>query len=280
MIQESKKNLSTDLLPLDSAKKTLQMLFRQLIMMTQTLEPLPGREISSSHCSDAIDENKFISIRLYYVDSTPEDYQPSGFVEASDSTSLKFVTKFAGDVPYDQRVGALNTGFHACTLKITTLSDLDGGPADDQNSRPYVQIWDAEANAKAVDTLAIPSDAVPESQMLAPPIFEKLHISGQEPPGHDADISPEPDILPPSQIEKLVCSDMVITHRTIDITNEYRWQDGERPLARNQCNHCGAPWKARRMPHEFRDRRFRTSLDKCQRSRIVDIFQATQCQDC
>lgn len=112
----------------------MSQLFRQLILMTQSLSPLP----------DHVD--RLLSLRLFFTDSTPDDYQPPGFRASNITESARFITKFQNDRPHDQEIGSINTGFHACTLKITTIGDLDHD--SEIHRKPTVKYWDAEHNAK------------------------------------------------------------------------------------------------------------------------------------
>lgn len=134
LITDMNRKTSTNAMPLDAAKRSMQQLFRQLITMTQSLSPLPE------------DVDKVLAIRLFYNDTAPEDYEPPGFRAATASDSARFVTRFTNDRPHDQEIGSLNTGHHACTLKVTTISDMD----DDDTCRgdEGIKFWDAEHNAK------------------------------------------------------------------------------------------------------------------------------------
>lgn len=134
LIRDRKQGKSTTPLPLDAAKRNMQLLFRQLIAMTQSLNPLPD------------DTDKFLSIRLFFTDATPEDYQPPGFRAASEAESARFVTQFLHDRPHEQDIGSMNTGYHACTLKVSSICDLLD---DEQEQRERSdRFWDAEHSAK------------------------------------------------------------------------------------------------------------------------------------
>lgn len=159
-IQDTNRGNSTAVLPLDAAKRNMQQLFRQLITMTQSLSPLPE------------DVNKYLAIRLFFNETTPEEYQPLNFRAASPSESARFVTRYDNDRPHDQEIGSLNTGFHACTLKITTISDLDEATGHELEK---IRFWDAEYNARmdCVPNAVLARHAVPYQ---APPLFQASNI--------------------------------------------------------------------------------------------------------
>lgn len=159
LIKDSKRNRSTTALPLDAAKRSMQQLFRQLITMTQSLSPLPD------------DVNKILAIRLFFNDSAPDDYQPAGFRNALDRESARFVTRFENDRPHDQEIGSINTGFHACTLRITTISDLD----DDESCHRVeaIKFWDAEHNAKHACQIEHPDKMYVRSPYDVPEPFDQ-----------------------------------------------------------------------------------------------------------
>lgn len=100
------------------------------------------------------DVDRLLAIRLFYTDSTPADYQPPGFRASSVSESAKFVTRFRNERPHDQEVGSVNTGFHACTLRVATIGDAD----QDRYGKdtPVIRVWDAEHHAKAPAVVSIP----------------------------------------------------------------------------------------------------------------------------
>ncbi|CCG83443.1 putative Meiosis specific protein Hop1 [Taphrina deformans PYCC 5710] len=157
VVQDKIRGKSTTAMPLDAAKRSMQLLFRQLIAMTQSLSPLPE------------DANKFIALRLFFREGTPETYQPPGFRAASEKEAARFVTHFEKDRPHDQEIGSIDTGFHACTLRITTIGDLDDDPADRAQA---TKVWDAEHNAKvACETLSsLRGIDVPSQATLGDPL--------------------------------------------------------------------------------------------------------------
>lgn len=145
-------------MPLDAAKRNMQQLFRQLIAMTQTLAPLPE------------DKSKILSIRLFFTESTPDDYQPPGFRAASKLEAARFVTHYENDRPHDQQIGTLNTGHHACTIKITTICDLE----EHADRSRDVRLWDAEHNAKHACKVNNPHVEYAPSTFQVPPSFEDV----------------------------------------------------------------------------------------------------------
>ena len=185
LVQDSKRGMSTSALPLDSARRSMSQLFRQLIIMTQSLSPLPAN----------ID--RLLSIRLFFTDATPEDYQPPGFRPSELSESARFVTRHENDRPHDQEIGSLNTGFHACTLRITAIGDLE----QDSNQVPSIKIWDAEHNAKS--TCEKTDDGVPiiKTHLQIPPPFEANAVCPVRPEHDQMETSQATQIL--TQVETI-----------------------------------------------------------------------------
>jgi hypothetical protein len=84
-------------------KHAIQHLMRRLILLTQTLEPLPNE--------------RYLSMRLYYHDHTPMDYEPPCFM----ATPL-------GDIhfwctPETTELGQVKTRYHAMHLRIHSIAD-------------------------------------------------------------------------------------------------------------------------------------------------------------
>lgn len=161
-IKDQIRRTATTGLPLDSAKRSMQQLFRQLITLTQSLSPLPD------------DLDKIIAIRLFYNDRVPDDYEPPGFRAALASESARFVTRSADDVPHDQQVGSLATGHHACVLKVTTLDEFTDTTRDAFST---LKLWDAEHNAKSVCSASVTHTTNLESSYDATMLLQQ---SGEE----------------------------------------------------------------------------------------------------
>lgn len=158
LVQDNKRGMSTASLPLDAAKRSMSQLFRQLIMMTQSLAPLP----------ESVD--RLLSIRLFFTDTTPDSYQPPGFRASTVNDAAKFVTRFQHERPHDQEIGSINTGFHACTLKIATIGDADLSSQD--RKTPLVRFWDAEHHAKTTCDATDFAVEYVKSTLQIPPPFE------------------------------------------------------------------------------------------------------------
>lgn len=160
-VLDSRRGKTTRALPLDAAKRSLQQLFRQLIAMTQSLPPLPE------------DANKVVSIRLFFNGNTPENYQPPGFRAASETESARFVTRLEDDFPHDQEIGSIKTGFHTCTLKITTIDEVHSDVQAKQNS---CKIWNAEHHARTACSIADPDTQYVPSSFEIPPTYESQAV--------------------------------------------------------------------------------------------------------
>ncbi|ORY83313.1 HORMA domain-domain-containing protein [Protomyces lactucae-debilis] len=113
----------------------LQQLCRQLILTTQSLEPMPD------------DLERTLSFKLFFNESTPRSYQPPGFRTASSSEHARMVTASRDHAPLDQLVGLADLRHHRCCIHLTTLSDL---PNSSKPVSPSIgQVWDAEIHAQA-----------------------------------------------------------------------------------------------------------------------------------
>ncbi|RPB07219.1 HORMA-domain-containing protein [Morchella conica CCBAS932] len=95
----------------EDANKNLQLMMRRLIVITQNLPPLP--------------DQRWLTIRLHYLDHTPSDYNPPSFVRVSANASpLQFHENDANDIERLE-VGSLNAGFHAISLKISSVNNTE-----------------------------------------------------------------------------------------------------------------------------------------------------------
>ncbi|KAJ1608853.1 HORMA domain-containing protein [Cryptosporidium canis] len=80
-------------------QQTVQLL-RALILLTQSLSPLP--------------ESRYMSMKLwYYEDRVPSDYEPNHFRPARSSDILLF-----NEIPIDTVVGNVDTKFHTLSVKV------------------------------------------------------------------------------------------------------------------------------------------------------------------
>ncbi|EEA04939.1 HORMA domain-containing protein [Cryptosporidium muris RN66] len=85
-------------------QQTIQLL-RTLILLTQSLSPLP--------------EIRYMSMKLwYYEDKVPSDYEPSHFRPARTSDILSY-----GDIPMDTTIGNVETKFHSLSVKVRSIVD-------------------------------------------------------------------------------------------------------------------------------------------------------------
>ncbi|KAG4301694.1 hypothetical protein PCANB_001869 [Pneumocystis canis] len=93
------------------AKRCIQLLLRNLITLTQNLSPLPENK------------NRYITMKLFYTDTTPQDYQPPMFRDCTMEKPFTFAVDPENTSFYKQTAGSMDTGFHAITLKITSIAD-------------------------------------------------------------------------------------------------------------------------------------------------------------
>ncbi|KAL7069057.1 HORMA domain-containing protein [Cryptosporidium serpentis] len=85
-------------------QQTVQLL-RTLILLTQSLSPLP--------------EIRYMSMKLwYYEDKVPNNYEPNHFRPARTSDVLSY-----GDIPMDTTIGNVDTKFHSLSVKVKSIVD-------------------------------------------------------------------------------------------------------------------------------------------------------------
>ncbi|CAG8581037.1 6466_t:CDS:10 [Ambispora gerdemannii] len=153
-------------------KKSLQQLLRRLILLTQTLKPLP--------------DNRYIVVKLhYYEDVTPANYEPLFFrASCSDQERLIF-----GQKPEKIPVGEVETAYHGLNLTIqtiadsTTLEELDQepntefrisniidsssmiieSPSGNAKKQPSIEKWSAELDLDEDETFMFNTTATSAS---------------------------------------------------------------------------------------------------------------------
>ena len=96
--------------------RTTHQLVRRLLVLTQSLEPLP--------------EHAFITMRLYYTEDTPIEYEPPQFKACSPD-----------DLPQspsdglDIKVGKVQTKHHEMSCKVTTrAAEIQRQPGADEDT--------------------------------------------------------------------------------------------------------------------------------------------------
>ncbi|EJU00794.1 DNA-binding protein [Dacryopinax primogenitus] len=93
---------------LREVRESVQTLVKRLIMMTQSMDELPPQ--------------RYVTFKLFYVDGTPDDYEPP-FFRAADAEKDRFffATHNAIERPDKIAIGALNTSFHGVTLTFASV---------------------------------------------------------------------------------------------------------------------------------------------------------------
>ena len=95
----------------DVEKSTVQLL-RTLLLMVQTLAPLP--------------DERYLTMKLhYYDDRTPADYEPPLFRHGEVDESVFYFN----DEPMKLRIGRVDASHHSVDLRVYTLADTE--PDDD-----------------------------------------------------------------------------------------------------------------------------------------------------
>ncbi|XP_065652790.1 HORMA domain-containing protein 1 isoform X1 [Hydra vulgaris] len=116
-------------------KKATIRLLRTIVLLSQTLSPLP-------------DDVMMTMKLLYYDDVTPEDYNPPGFKDCSlDNFNFK-------DEPMNIKVGDVSTQYHSFKLRIKT-SHHDLQVADENDTvvpEPEEQYEDGNKTSLYLDT--------------------------------------------------------------------------------------------------------------------------------
>ncbi|KAK9729532.1 hypothetical protein K7432_000214 [Basidiobolus ranarum] len=103
-------------------KKASQQLLRRLILLTQTLKPLP--------------DNRFITMKLLYYDVAPSDYEPPLF--RPEDPDKRFVFEVE---PERIDIGEVETPYHSLNIKVATISDHFDDPEEtDENSEIPTQV--------------------------------------------------------------------------------------------------------------------------------------------
>ncbi|KZT61571.1 DNA-binding protein, partial [Calocera cornea HHB12733] len=92
-------------------KASVKSLVKRLIMTTQMMEELPTQ--------------RYVTLKLFYVDGTPEDYEPPLFRAAdADLDRFYFSTHDASERPENMNIGSVQTSFHGVHVSIASISDL------------------------------------------------------------------------------------------------------------------------------------------------------------
>ncbi|KAF0521017.1 HORMA domain-containing protein 1 [Gigaspora margarita] len=125
-------------------KKSTQQLLRRLILLTQTLKPLP--------------DNRYIVVKLHYYEHvTPADYEPP-FFRASNLAEEGFIFNSR---PEKIPVGEVDTAYHGINLSIQTISDVldieDDSTTDkmliesNNTIKDFEKSWNAEDDSDSED---------------------------------------------------------------------------------------------------------------------------------
>ncbi|KAJ3069969.1 HORMA domain-containing protein 1, partial [Quaeritorhiza haematococci] len=109
-------------------KATSEML-RRLLMLTQTLKPLP--------------DNANITMKLFYYDDvTPPDYEPPLFMAGDNSKLFYFDQE-----PQRIKIGELQTPYHAVNLNVqTAVESIDPTEDDIMNAQPTLLASESESD--------------------------------------------------------------------------------------------------------------------------------------
>ncbi|CAG8472663.1 1663_t:CDS:10 [Paraglomus occultum] len=99
---------------MEEVEKSTRQLLRGLILLTQSLKPLPNK--------------RYLIIKLYYYEQiTPKDYEPPFFRPGSDPSNDLFETALEKSI-----VGQIETGHHDIGLVIQTVPEAFDNEGDEQ----------------------------------------------------------------------------------------------------------------------------------------------------
>lgn len=157
-------------LTVDTAEvmKQIQSLIKRLIVLTQSLDPLP--------------DEKYISIRLMFNDKCPSDYQPPYFQDCTNSDPAVIqVEKKADNDDSRFEIGFVNTGKNKVKLNVlcapsdtsvptTTLDPFDivDGIGTDVEDLPSCSLH--------LDDFFETEEVVPHTQVIPKPRIQEIEI--------------------------------------------------------------------------------------------------------
>ncbi|KZP01157.1 DNA-binding protein [Calocera viscosa TUFC12733] len=96
---------------LGEVKASVKNLIKRLIMTTQMMEELPPQ--------------RYVTFKLFYVEGTPDDYEPPLFRAAdADTDRFFFSTHDVGERPEKTSIGSIATSFHGVDVNITSICDI------------------------------------------------------------------------------------------------------------------------------------------------------------
>ncbi|GAA5904922.1 Hop1p [Sporobolomyces salmoneus] len=140
-------------------KRQVQQVIKNLLTSTQLLDELPRR--------------RFFTLRAFWYDETPDDYQPPGFKRITQSwPDYNLTTTSINDPPETSSLGSIQTGYHGVSIHTVTISHILETSFDDtitkaeateRNQREAAArpvLWDAETLVESVtdadDAMKVP----------------------------------------------------------------------------------------------------------------------------
>ncbi|KAI5120474.1 hypothetical protein M0805_006494 [Coniferiporia weirii] len=110
---------------LGDVKQSVKALIKNLILATQSLEPLPKR--------------RFATFKLYYQDKTPPEYEPPFFRPGDpEKDKLVFTTHNKSEVPEKFSVGSVVTPYHGIDVQIQSVVKYI--PNGDENDTQFTGV--------------------------------------------------------------------------------------------------------------------------------------------
>ncbi|KAG8732062.1 DNA binding protein, partial [Ceratobasidium sp. 428] len=95
---------------LGEVKKSVRVLIKGIVSMSQTLDELP--------------DHRFATFKIYYNDHTPSEYEPPHFVAGdAEKDRFFFSTHSVREAPERSLCGESNTGGHSVRVDVTSIVD-------------------------------------------------------------------------------------------------------------------------------------------------------------
>eukprot|EP01083_Nonionella_stella_P285745 972751_1 len=125
------------------AKKMLTQMIRTLITLTSTLPPLP--------------DDTFVTLRLFYNEDTPEDYEPECFRPTKKEEAVVFEEKKAQQIT--THVGEVATGHHRVAVQVNHM--VDDEEFDEYDAETPPEVPKRQKKKKTLETVTEEPESAP-----------------------------------------------------------------------------------------------------------------------
>ncbi|KAK9471202.1 HORMA domain-containing protein [Dipodascopsis tothii] len=136
-----------------AVRRSLQAMIRRFIVITQDLPPLP--------------DDRYVTLRLVFTETTPASYQPPGFCD-TDGEPAMHLRLYADEELARHHVGTLATGWHAVSVRVASVPARvpDGGRGSQKRVKVHAALddvtepsWAPAAQLPAQTPARVPSRA-------------------------------------------------------------------------------------------------------------------------